>query len=184
MMTLDQFRKCLPYAGARAAKFHGPLLHAMDEFGIDTPARMAAFLAQIAHESGSLKYVREIASGRAYEGRLDLGNTEPGDGVRFRGRGIIQITGRANYRACSKGLYGDERLLQTPALLEDTVPACRSAAWFWWSRGLNTQADIGAFRAITKTINGGYNGYADRLGYYERASAVLASVGNSSTSEA
>ena len=173
-LKLEQLKKIVPYAGPRAGIFLGPLNDAMDEFGIDTPARQAAFVAQIAHESGSFRYVREIASGQAYEGRRDLGNTEAGDGVRFKGRGLIQITGRANYHSCSLALYGDERLLSTPALLEEVGPACRSAAWFWKSRDLNSAADNGAFRAITKAINGGFNGYQDRLAYYERAQAVLA----------
>lgn len=173
MVTLDQLKKIVLYAGPRAAVYCGPLNEAMDEFGIDEPARQAAFLAQIAHESGSLRYVKELATGDAYEGRKDLGNTQPGDGRRFKGRGLIQITGRENYRACSRALYGDERLLVQPALLEDVVPACRSAAWFWWSRGLNTLADIGGFRAITRAVNGGFNGYEDRLAYFDRAKAVL-----------
>lgn len=172
-ITLQQLQKIMPYAGRRAGTYLEPLNLAMWEFGIDTPMRQAAFLAQIAHESGSLKYVREIASGEAYEGRRDLGNTEPGDGVRFRGRGLIQITGRANYRDCSLGLYGDERLLQQPEILEGTVDACRSAGWFWQTMNLNKLADIGAFRPITRAINGGFNGYDDRLAYYERAKAVL-----------
>lgn len=174
MITLDQLRKIMPYAGPRAGVFFKPLTEAMAEFGIDTPVRQAAFLAQVAHESGSLRYVREIANGKAYEGRADLGNTEPGDGPRFRGRGLIQITGRTNYRACSVALFGDERLLSRPELLEETVAACRSAAWFWWSHGLNTLADTGQFRAITRKINGGFNGYADRLAAFERAKVVLA----------
>lgn len=174
MLTADQLKKIIPSAGPRAGVFIGPLTQAMAEFGIDTSAREAAFIAQIAHESGSLRYVREIADGRAYEGRADLGNTEPGDGPRFKGRGLIQITGRANYRACSMALYGDERLLDHPELLEDVVPACRSAAWFWNGRGLNALADSGAFKAITKAINGGLNGYQDRLAYFQRATGVLA----------
>lgn len=173
MISLEQLKKIMIYAGPRAGVFHEPLCDAMAEFGIDTPLRQAAFLAQLAHESGSLKYVRELASGEAYEGRRDLGNTEPGDGVRFRGRGLIQITGRTNYRACSLGLFGDERLLEQPELLETPVNACRSAAWFWQTMNLNALADIGAFRPITKAINGGFNGYEDRLTYYERAKAVL-----------
>lgn len=143
----------------------------MEEFEIDTPLRQAAFLAQIAHESGSLKYVRELASGGAYEGRADLGNTEPGDGVLFKGRGLIQITGRANYRDCGQALGLD--LLDDPSALEQPENACRSAAWFWYSRKLNDLADRGDFRTITKRINGGYNGYQDRLKYYERAKKVL-----------
>ena len=173
-ITLEQLPKIMPYASRRAALYLGPLNDAMTEFGIDTPPRIAAFLSQIAHESGSLRYVREIADGKAYDGRAALGNTQPGDGPRFKGRGLIQITGRANYRACSVALYGDERLLDRPELLEDIVPACRSAAWFWQSRGLNALADRGEFKAITKVINGGFNGYEDRLAYYQRATGVLA----------
>lgn len=173
MVTLDKLKKIIPYAGPRAGVFLVPLTDAMDEFGIDTPARQAAFLAQIAHESGSLRYVREIASGQAYEGRLDLGNTEPGDGVRYKGRGLIQVTGRANYRTCSRALFGDDRLLQSPELLEETENACRSAAWFWKTHNLNAQADVGAMKAITKAINGGLNGYDERLAFYGRAREVL-----------
>ena len=104
-----------------------------------------------------------------------MGNTEPGDGVCFKGRGLIKITGRANYRAVSKALYGDEKTLQRyPELLEEVVPACRSAAWFWWSHGLNSIADAGDFRKITQVINGGFNGYDERLAYFQRAQTVLA----------
>jgi putative chitinase len=177
MITLEQLKKIIPYAGHRAGVFLGPLNDAMAEYGIDTPVRQAAFLAQVAHESGSLRYVEEIASGRAYEGRADLGNVQPGDGVKFKGRGLIQITGRANYRACSVALFRDTRLLDKPELLEDVLAACRSAAWFWTSRRLNLLADQGnavAFRKITRTINGGFNGLADRIAYYERAKEVLA----------
>ena len=174
-ITLLQLKKMMPYAAqARVVLFVVPLNVAMQRWGIDTPARQAAFIAQIAHESGSLRYVREIADGAAYEGRKDLGNTQPGDGRRYKGRGLIQITGRANYAECSRALYGDDRLIATPKLLEQPEAACDSAAWFWWSRGLNSLADTGAFRAITLAINGGYNGYEDRLAYFERAQAVLA----------
>ena len=177
MVTLDQLKKIIPYAGPRAAVFLAPLNEAMAEFGIDTPSRQAAFLAQVAHESGSLRYVEEIASGRAYEGRGDLGNTQPGDGIRFKGRGLIQITGRANYRACSQALFRDTRLLDRPEALEDVVAACRSAAWFWQSRKLNHLADVAddvSFRKITRAVNGGFNGLAERIAYYERAKEVLA----------
>lgn len=179
MITIEQLKKIIPYAGPRAGVFLGPLNDAMDEFGIDTPMRRAAFLAQIAHESGSLRYTKELASGAAYDtGRLaaSLGNTPEadGDGQRYKGRGLIQITGRANYRDCSLALFGDERLLDHPEQLEDIKPACRSAAWFWKSRGLNALADSGSFKAITKAINGGLNGYNDRLAYFQRATGVLA----------
>lgn len=174
MITLDQLKRIIPYAGPRAGVFLGPLNDAMDQFGIDTPVRQAAFLAQIAHESGSLRYTVEIASGAAYEGRADLGNTQPGDGRRFKGRGLIQITGRKNYLACSQALYGDDRLLTQPQMLEGVADACHSAAWFWSSRGLNALADVGDFERITRRINGGLNGEPERLAFFERAQQVLA----------
>ena len=149
-----------------------PLNAAMDEWEINNPQRQAAFLAQVAHESGGFHYVTEIASGEAYEGRKDLGNTEPGDGVRFKGRGLIQLTGRANYRACGAALGLD--LVASPDLLELPENAARSAAWFWWSRKLSGLADAGNFRGITLRVNGGLNGYQDRLAYYERAQEALA----------
>lgn len=173
MITLDQLKKIVPYAGPRAHVFLAPLNDAMTEASINTPLRQAAFIAQLAHESGSFRYVCELSSGTAYEGRADLGNTQPGDGARFKGRGLIQITGRANYRACSVVLYGDERLLDHPELLEQPMDACRSATWFWNSRNLNPLADAGSFRAITRAINGGFNGLAERQGFYEKAKAVL-----------
>lgn len=176
MITEAQLVAIMPAARRRAALWLAPLNEAMIEFGIDTPRRIAAFLAQVAHESGSLRYVRELASGKAYEGRLDLGNTQPGDGVRYKGRGLIQITGRHNYRQCSIALYGiAELLLDAPETLEQPPAAARSAAWFWWSRGLNILADCpDSFKAITRRINGGLNGYADRLDFYERAQEVFA----------
>lgn len=175
MITLDQLKAVMPCVKtAQVILYLQPLNAAMAEFQIDTPARQAAFLAQLAHESGSLRYVRELASGAAYEGRADLGNTEPGDGVRYKGRGLIQITGRANYLACSRALFGDDRLIDQPGLLELPGAACRSAAWFWWGHGLNTLADAGQFEKITRRINGGTNGAADRLAYYAKAKEALA----------
>lgn len=180
MITLDQLRAIMPYAGKRAEVFLDPLNRAMDEFKIDTPARQAAFLAQVAHESGSLRYVRELASGEAYDtGRLAerLGNTpeDDDDGRRYKGRGLIQITGTDNYRACSDALFGDpQHLLDHPEILEQPEHACRSAAWFWDSRNLNAHADRGEFALITRRINGGTNGLADRLAYFDRAKRVLA----------
>jgi putative chitinase len=175
IITLDQLRTIMPLASRRAEIFLQPLNAAMEEFCIDTPARQAAFLAQVAHESGQLRYTRELASGEAYEGRADLGNTEPGDGPRFRGRGLIQITGRANMVKCSMALYGDpDHLIGNPEVLELPAAACRSAAWFWLSHHLNDLADDGRFERITRIINGGTNGMADRLAFYDRAQQVLA----------
>ena len=171
-LTLAQLLKIMPLARTRAVAFLDPLNAAMAEFSITTPARQASFLAQLAHESGQLVYVRELASGAAYEGRKDLGNVQPGDGVRFRGRGLIQVTGRSNYAACGKALGLD--LLAQPALLEQAINACRSAGWFWQSRGLNALADAGDQVVVTRRINGGTNGLAERLAYFKVAQKVLA----------
>ena len=157
---------------ARVDKFVPYLNGAMEHYQINTPARVAAFLAQLAHESGGFRYVRELASGRAYEGRKDLGNVYSGDGVRFKGRGLIQITGRSNYAALEKDLplLG---LLQNPLWLESDRWAVWSAGWFLNKKGLNALSDDGLFKQITRKINGGYNGLADRYKYYERAKRVL-----------
>ncbi|MES2262076.1 MAG: glycoside hydrolase family 19 protein [Pseudomonadota bacterium] len=171
-ITLNQLAQIMLAARGRAAGFIDPLNAAMAEFDIGTPARQAAFLAQIGHESGELRYVRELASGDAYEGRADLGNTWPGDGRRYKGRGLIQITGRANYGFCGAALGLD--LLAAPELLEQPVNACRSAGWFWRSHGLNELADAGDMVRVTRRINGGTNGLADRLALFEVAKRVLA----------
>lgn len=171
-MTPELLKQIMPYATIENCKKFAPhLSKAMDEYEINKPRRIAAFLAQLAHESGSLKYVEEIASGEAYEGRKDLGNIEPGDGKRFKGRGLIQITGRANYAALSKELNYD--FIKHPEDLEKPGAASYSAAWFWWSRHLNTLADIDAFEKITRLINGGLNGIDDRKKHYARAKKVL-----------
>jgi putative chitinase len=161
----------MPYAKSKADVFIGPLNAAMEEFGITTPLRQAAFLAQIGHESAQFRYVRELASGEAYEGRKDLGNTAPGDGVKYKGRGLIQITGKTNYVQLMMAL--DIDCVVNPAVVEEPVNACRSAAWWWSSRNLNALADAGNFLKITKVINGGTNGLADREALYEVAKNVL-----------
>lgn len=149
---------------------------AMAEFCINTPRRKAMFLAQVGHESGGLHYLREIwgptPAQFRYEGRADLGNMFPGDGSKFRGRGLIQITGRSNYFDCGNAL--NLPLQDHPEQLEQPVNAARSAAWFWQAHGLNELADNGDFMVITKRINGGLNGYAQRLALYEKAQAVFA----------
>lgn len=170
-MTSDELILIMPYARKSADKFAQPLTDAMEEFEINTPWRQAAFLAQVGHESGDLLYVKELASGAAYEGRRDLGNTQAGDGVRFKGRGLIQITGRSNYSKCGDALGVD--LIAHPELLEGTDLACRSAAWFWKTHGLNELADQGDFYAITRRINGGTNGLDDRIAHWDRAKEVL-----------
>lgn len=177
-MTFEQLRAIMPNAGRRAMTFADALDDAMHEFEINTTGRQAAFLAQIAVESGELQFVRELwgptPQQLTYEGRSDLGNTELGDGFRYRGRGLIQITGRANYAETSRALLGDERiLLDTPEQLEQPVLACRSAARFWQSRGCNELADNLQFERITRKINGGLTHHDRRVVFWERAKGVL-----------
>ena len=175
-ITAQQLLQMLPNAGQVAGFFVPVLNTAMNRYQIVGTKRVAAFIAQIGHESGQLKYVKEIwgptAAQAKYEGRKDLGNTVAGDGSKYRGRGLIQITGRANYMACGEGLGLD--LIKQPELLEKPQHACMSAAWFWATRGLNTLADAGQFDKITQRINGGQNGAADRQALYARALKVLA----------
>jgi putative chitinase len=171
LITADEIHRIMPHAADRVERFEPHINHAMTDFEIDNTLRIGAFIAQVAHESGELRYVRELASGESYEGRLDLGNTEPGDGPRFRGRGLIQITGRHNYQQCGNAL--GQNLLSRPELLEEPEYASRSAAWFWSSRGLNELADKEDFRLITKRINGGYTHYKQRYAYYMKALKVL-----------
>ena len=175
-ITQQQLLQILPNAGPFAGVFVPVLNAAMGHYQIVGTKRVAAFIAQIGHESGQLKYVKEIwgptAAQAKYEGRKDLGNTVTGDGSKYRGRGLIQITGRANYMACGEGLGLD--LIKQPELLEKPQHACMSAAWFWTTKGLNTLADAGQFDKITRRINGGQNGAADRQALYARALKVLA----------
>lgn len=161
----------MPYSKSKISYFVDFLNSAMNEYEINSPLRQAAFIAQIGHESGQLHYTKELASGQEYEGRKDLGNTTPGDGIRFKGRGLIQITGRANYAACGIALKLD--LINHPELLEQPANACRSAAWWWKTHGLNELADAEQFEKITRRINGGLNGEEDRLALYKKAKEIL-----------
>lgn len=152
-------------------KFIEPLNSTIDKYEITTPQRLNMFLAQIGHESGQLRYVKELASGTAYEGRADLGNISPGDGVRYKGRGLIQITGKHNYEQLSLAL--GLPLLEKPEMLEEPHNAALSAGWFWNSRNLNSLADMGMFQQITRRINGGLLGYPDRYKLLQRAMSVI-----------
>lgn len=175
-ITEQQLLRILPNAGRQAGVFVSVLNTAMSKYGIVTVPRIAAFIAQIGHESSQLRHVREIwgptAQQAGYEGRADLGNTMKGDGSKFRGRGLIQITGRANYAACGEALALD--LVNHPELLEQPQHASMSAAWFWKMKGLNDLAERGQFLTITRRINGGLNGIDDRLELWKKAQAVLA----------
>ena len=145
------------------------------DYAIDTELRIAHFTAQIAHESDGFRTTQEYASGAAYEGRRDLGNTEPGDGKRFKGRGLIQLTGRANYRAAGKRLKFD--LEADPARAAEPLMSLKIACDYWthWrGAGINPLADRDDLIAVTRAINGGLNGIADRRAYLARAKAILA----------
>lgn len=181
----------------RATIWQPHLAAAMDKFGITTPLRAAAFLAQIGHESGRLVFVKEIWSNspaqQSYEGAARLGNTEPGDGQRFMGRGPMQITGRKNYQLLGAALNVD--FIAQPQLLERVDYGALSAGWFWHTGAglnlgrkalaalvklgmgagvnLNDLADMDNFETITLCINGGLNGFADRCTLYARAKTVL-----------
>ncbi|WP_343598613.1 glycoside hydrolase family 19 protein [Pseudomonas sp.] len=181
MLTETQLLQILPNARPVAGVFLSALNATLPRWEIDNPKRVAAFIAQVGHESGQFRYVKELGNER-YLARYDtgslalrLGNTPQadGDGQLYCGRGLIQVTGRNNYQACSRALFGDERLLAQPQLLEQPRWACESAAWFWHSRGLNALADRGEFNRITRHINGGLNGLEDRLKLWARAREVL-----------
>ena len=199
-ITVQQLLQILPNAGQIAGVFVPVLNTAMSRFQIIGTKRIAAFVAQVGHESGHLvrlvenlnysadalrrtwpsRFNAELASTAArkpeqianiaYGNRM--GNTATGDGWKYRGRGLIQITGRSNYAECGEALGLD--LVNHPELLEKPQHACMSAAWFWASRGLNTLADADKFDTITSRINGGLNGAADRQALHARALKVLA----------
>ena len=210
-MTRDELLQILPGAGARVDVFLGPLDAAMAEFGIDTPARQAAFLAQIGHESRQLQALEESLNYRpeailstfnsrtrqrftpaqaqqfgrtaahpadqemianiAYAGRGGNGDVASGDGWRYRGAGLIQLTLRETHEACARhfGLPPD----QVGAWLRTPEGACRSAGWFWRENDLSDLADAGSFEAITRKINAALDGESDRVALWNVARNVL-----------
>lgn len=183
MLTAEELKAIMPNLSDASARTFLPFLQAAAaEFGIEGPARMAAFLAQIAHESGEFRFMEEIwgptAAQRRYEPdstlAAKLGNTSPGDGKRFKGRGPIQITGRANYRRFGDAL-GIDLVSDAPRAALPEV-AFRIAGLYWMKNGLNEladQASAEAFRLITRRINGGLNGLADRERFYAAARIAL-----------
>ena len=167
---------------SRAAQWVSPLQAACDRFGINAPLDMASFLATVGVESGRLVYTKEIwgptSAQLGYEGRTDLGNTQPGDGKLFMGRGLIQITGRRNYLLCGIGLELD--LIAHPELLEQPADAAFSAAWYWFNRKLSSIAEAGNFLATQRAVNlGNPNSksmpldYSQRLALYAAAKTAL-----------
>ncbi|MEH1294863.1 glycoside hydrolase family 19 protein [Pseudomonas aeruginosa] len=207
LITEQQLLQIFPNAGHRAGFFVPALNVAMERFDITSPVRLAAFLAQVGHESSQLTRLVEnlnySAQGLAatwpsryrgadgkpnalalnlarhpqaianntYASRNGNGDEASGDGWRYRGRGLLQITGLANYRAAAGGL--DQPLEVEPELLEQPEWAALSAAWWWAAHDLNELADRGEFATITRRINGGLNGQAERLALWERVKAVL-----------
>lgn len=180
MISTSELRQIVPTARSSIA---GPLCDAFSKwwprYEIDTPERQAHFLAQAAHETAGLTTLEEL--GRpAYFKRYDpgtvtgkrLGNTQPGDGLRYKGRGIFQLTGRANYAAYGARLKLS--LVNDPDLAAIPENSVRIACEYWKARGLNAWADRDDVKEITRRINGGQNGLADRMRYLAQAKAVLA----------
>lgn len=212
-ITEQQLLRILPNARPVAGIFVTALNRAMSRFDISTPARQAAFLAQVGHESGQLRslteslyykdaervarlfkygfdlnhngrvdpaevrfaegYLRnsEKLANRVYGGRYGNGPEASGDGFKFRARGLIGITFFDNYRLAGKAL--GLPLTEQPELLEQPEYAALSAAWYWWDRGLNELADAGLFDSISRKVNGGSNGLAERRDLWKVAKEVL-----------
>lgn len=193
-LTFAQFRAVFPVLSEdKAKRYFAPFLEMLKDFQINTSKRVAAFVAQIGHESLDLTAMVEWGhkkpingcklcltkcpheAGEQYEGRVkNLGNTQPGDGVKYKGRGPIQLTGRDNYTRC--GAYLKLDLVNHPEMVEEPLTAFKTAGWYWVAgrgKNLNLLADASAFDDITLAINGGYNGKADRDKRYIRALSVL-----------
>lgn len=183
-ITLTQLQNIMPSARARFSKrrdsksraevFLPYLQQFMEEYGITSPISMSYFLATIAVESAELRFTEEIASGVAYEGRKDLGNKKPGDGVRYKGRGLIQLTGYNNYKEYSTAVGFDFYSTTAKAKgLAQPGNAVRSACWFWWKHDLNTIAAEDNPIRIRKIVNGGLNGYPLFIQYVDKAKSIL-----------
>lgn len=173
MITEQQLKQIYPFSSAKNRALYLPYLNQyMKEYEVVTPIRIWSYLAQVGHESGMLNYSEEISSGKAYEGRKDLGNMEVGDGIKFKGRGLIQLTGRSNYEKITNTFGID--FIQEPELLKTPEWAVKSSLWFWKVKGLNTIADSGDFNLLTRRINGGLNGINDRLEIFERCKKYIA----------
>ena len=152
---------------ALSANVHFPAYGIMD-----SKLRLCHFIAQLAHESGGFRYMEEIASGAAYENRRDLGNTQPGDGKRYKGRGPLQLTGRQNYREYGQaiGIYLEDH----PDLAAIPSIGLHIACEYWKRKGLNALADADDLEGITRKVNGGTNGIADRKQYLGKMKGLVA----------
>lgn len=178
-VTREQIIKIMPNAEKYVDKYLVYINGYADVFKIDTPKRMAHFLAQVAHESSELRYTKELGNENYFvkyeNGKLKqmLGNVKRGDGYKYRGRGLIQITGRANYQAYQDSKHCRGNIMDDPQLLEQPLGAVKSAMWWWWKHGLNELADSNSFLAITKIINGGTNGLESRRKFLVKAEVAL-----------
>jgi putative chitinase len=173
--TAPKFMGVLAEAQARViGAIEGAIQSTLAEYEIDTRLRVAHFLAQIIHESAGLRTTEEFASGGAYEGRKDLGNVNPGDGRRYKGRGLIQLTGRANYRRLGDKLGID--LENEPEIAAEPKLSLTIACEYWADRKINAACDVDDLIAVTKKVNGGLNGLPDRRQLLVRAKAALARV--------
>lgn len=171
-ISLPQLKQIYPFSRKGNIEKYLPFINKYaSHYAINSVERWAAFLAQVGHESAQFNYCEEIASGLAYEGRKSLGNVFPGDGVRYKGRGLIQVTGRCNYELISKDLGID--YLNNPEWLCRPEDAVLSAFWFWGKNSLNYFADKRDMKSLTRRINGGYNGLKDRMDLYTKAMEVL-----------
>ncbi len=200
-LTVEKLTKCFP-GTTDIPEWFAVLSKELPAYNITTDLQVAAFLAQCAHESANFtvlkenlnysadalskifkKYFPTLLSAQPFHRKAEdiankvygnrMGNTLPGDGFKYRGRGLIQVTGKENYTACSKYLYNDDRLITDPDFLLSKEGAVKSACWYWNSRALNELANLGDTKAITKKINGGYNGLEERIKNYEHILAIL-----------
>lgn len=178
-VTREQIIQIMPNAEKYVDKYLVYINGYSELFKIETPIRMAHFLSQVAHESNELMYTKELGNKNYFvkydHGQLKqlLGNLKDGDGYKYRGRGLIQITGRANYQAYQDSKYCRGDIMNEPQLLEQPLGAVKSAMWWWWKHDLNKLADKDNFTAITKTINGGTNGLESRRKFLVRAKKVF-----------
>ena len=202
--TVEQVRELVPKAIGGPDAWYDALAEALPQYDINTVERVAAFIAQCAHESGGFSVLEEnlnykaatlsklwpqrfpagvaeqyagkpeMIANKTYGGRMGNGPEESGEGYKFRGRGILQLTGKDNYKACSQTLFQDNTLLDDPDLLLDPYYAIHSACWFWNKNKLNQFADAGDLTTLTKRINGGTIGLEDRIHHYNHAVEVLA----------
>ena len=201
--TEDAVRQLIPKV-KNFDEWYNNLLNTLPEYDIDTPKRVAAFMAQCGHESGGFTLMQEnlnysakglvgtfnkyfpteahakpyerkpeMIANRVYANRMGNGDESSGDGWYFRGRGIVQIAGKNNYTKCSQSLFESNVLVENPDLLLESEYAIHSACWFWSAARLNELADIGDIKTMTKRINGGYIGLADRINHYHHAIEIL-----------